>query len=200
MEDNAESKMENNSEGKTENSYEGKMEAGPEGKNEAGSEGRRIKWRLNLFDVIFIACALVIAGAIIYMSNRASGSSGIMAAGEKETIVYTLELQGMQGDSAYLIKPGDALVDRVEKRALGTVVSVTVRPSTAFQTNRLTGDMILAEVPRKNDASVVMTATATVTDTQISIDGFVIRIGAWASIIGPLYNSSGYVAEVERRP
>jgi len=167
---------------------------------ENNPEKKKVKWRLNLFDVIFIACALIIAGVIILYSNSKAGTSSVLPSGSKETVVYTIELLGMINGTAELIKPGDTFIDKVEKRNLGTVVSVDLTPSTALQKNLITGERILSEIPGKTDVKVVLSAQATMTDRQISVDGFTIRVGAKVSINGPLYNSGGYITDIERRP
>ena len=157
---------------------------------------RKIKWRLNLFDVIFIICALIVAVLILNYAGRSDG--GIVSSGSSEPIVYTIELQGMSGDAAYMINPDDSLVDKIEKRPIGTVVSVEITPSMISQKNLLTGERIITEQPNKMDAVIVVAADASVTESQISIGGFVVRVGLWVSINGPLYNGNGYIIDIER--
>lgn len=159
---------------------------------------KKLKLRLNLFDIIFIVCVLIIAGLIMIYLNRNTGSVSVLPSGTRETVVYTIELQGMIDGTADLIKPGDSLIDKVEKRALGNVISVTLVPSTTLSKNYVTGDRIIVEVPGKTDAVLVVTAQATVTDSQISVDGYAIRVGTRVSINGPLYNSSGFITDIER--
>ena len=152
-----------------------------------------------MFDIIFIICAIAIAGAILLYSRSSGGSGGLIASGTRETVVYTIELQGMLGDSAYLIQAGDSLVDKVEKRPLGTVVSVKVKPGLTTQKNLLTGDHIVTQYPDRHDAEIVVTADATETESQISIPGgFVVRVGTWVSLNGPLYSGVGYIVDMER--
>ena len=91
------------------------------------------KWRLNLFDVFFIVVLLVAAGFLIRYLGSSGGS--VAMSGVNDTVIYTIELADMRGDSALLIKPGDALVDQVEKRQMGTVESVVVMPSTRLEKN-----------------------------------------------------------------
>ena len=157
---------------------------------------RKIKWRLNLFDVIFIICVLIAAVLIINYAGRSDGS--IVSSGSSETVVYTIELQGMSGDAAFMIKPGDSLIDKIEKRPVGTIVSVEIMPSTIAQKNLLTGERIITPQPNKMDAVIVVTTDASVTESQISIGGFVVRVGLWVAINGPLYTGNGYVIDIER--
>jgi hypothetical protein len=159
---------------------------------------KRKKWRISFFDIFIVACALVVALLVISYSNRSTGSVSLVPTGTLETVVYTLELQGMRDGSAYLVQPGDSLIDRVERRALGTVVTVEIKPSMRLETNMLTGDRVIVEVPERMDAIIVVRAQALVTDSQISVDGFAVRVGARVSVNGPTYNGSGFIAYIER--
>ncbi|MCL2408179.1 MAG: DUF4330 domain-containing protein [Oscillospiraceae bacterium] len=156
------------------------------------------RWRPNLFDFIFIAGVIIIAVVIISFSGRIGGGGGIISTGTQETVRYTLALERMIGDTATLISPGDQLIDRVENRSLGTVVSVEALPSTAFRTNYQTGERVLSEISGESAAIVVVEALATVTESQISVGGFVIRAGAHVSVNGPLYHGNGWIINIER--
>ena len=156
------------------------------------------KWRLNLFDIIFILCALAIAGFILLYSSR-SGSGSIVSSGTQGTVTYTLELQGMVYDTANLVKPGDELIDKVEKRPMGTVVSVEVIDSIASQKDWNTGDRLISDVPDRTTAIMVVSSDAIITDSQISVPGgFIVRVGKWVSVNGPVYNCAGFIVDMER--
>lgn len=159
---------------------------------------KRMKLRLNIFDVIIIACAIIAAALIINYSSRSDSGASIIPAGSQETVIYTVELQGMRYGSADLIHVGDALSDNVERRALGTVVSVELEPAKMLQSSTATGDRVISEVPERIDAIITVRAQALVTESQISVDGFALRVGARASVNGPSYNGSGYISYIER--
>jgi len=161
------------------------------------ADNKKRKWRLNLFDIIFIAC-VVIAAVVVLSMRGGTGGGGIIGSGTQQTVVYTIALDRMLGETAFLISPGDELVDRVENRLMGTVVSVEVMPAATHQINFETGNRDLVEMPGANQAIVVITATATVTDTQISIGGFVVRAGVQVSVNGPGYSGSGFIIDIER--
>ena len=159
---------------------------------------RRIKLRLNLFDTIFIICAICLAVFILVNSSRSNSGAGLISSGSREKIVYTIELQGMINNAAELIKPGDSLVDKVEQRAIGTVVSVELVQAMTSSKDYVTGDRIITELPERTDAIITVEAQATVTDSQISVDGFAIRAGTRISVNGPLYNGGGYITYIDR--
>jgi len=162
----------------------------------AGNDRKKRRWRLNLFDVAFILCVIVIA-VVIVVSSGALGGSSLLSSGSQETVVYTIELQSMVGDGMKYIKAGDALVDRVEKRPIGTVVSVKLEQSKASMKDE-TGERHLVDVPGRTTAIVTVTADATVTESSISVGGFIVRVGTWLSVNGPLYAGTGFVVDIER--
>jgi hypothetical protein len=157
---------------------------------------KRKRWRPNLFDLIFIACVIIAAVVVINIGGR--GGGGIISAGGQETVFYTISLERMAEDTATLIRPGDTLIDRVEQRHLGTVVSVEVLPSRGLRTNFYTGERVNSEIPGESEAIVVVEALATVTENQINVGGFVIRAGVQVSVNGPLYHGSGWIIDIER--
>ena len=159
-------------------------------------ETKTVKWRLNLFDIIFIAAVLVIAFIIIAYLGI---SGGLFSRGTQETVIYTLELTELLGDSASRIRPGDELVDTIERRVMGTILSVEVKPTTRLQADLSTGNRVFREVPEGYyDATLIMSAEATVDEIEISLEGYVIRIGTWLPVSGPLYQGTGYITYIER--
>ena len=157
------------------------------------------KWRLNLFDVIFIGCILVAAVLVV----RFSGSTGVTITapvGEQRTVTYTIIFERMLVGAALSVSPGDELIDRVENRNMGRIVSVDVQPSRFLISDFNTGNVYLREIPERSDVYVVVEASAMFTENQISLvdGGFVIRAGVGVSISGPGYNGTGFIIDIER--
>ena len=160
---------------------------------------KKRKWRLNLFDIIFIAC--IIIAAVVVM--RLSGSGGVTITapgGEQRTVTYTIIFERMIPNAALSVSPGDELIDRVENRHLGRVVSVEIQPAQILQPNRSTGNLYLQNIPERYDVFVTVEATAMFTESQISIadGGFILRAGVSVSVSGPGYNAAGFVIDIER--
>ena len=163
------------------------------------NEKRIKKWRPNFFDIMIVAVVIAaVAGALLILRGTGDRGGGLLFAGQQEIVYYTIELQQMRGDAGERISPGDALIDRVENRPLGTVVSVELRPSQRLSKNLVTGDLIVAVIPDRIDAIIVVRANATVTDHQISIGRFILRVGGRVSVLGPLYSGGGFVIDIDR--
>jgi len=157
------------------------------------------KWRPNFFDIVIVA--IMAAAAVLLLTIiRGTGDTGggILSVGTQEPVYYTIELQAMRGDSGELIAPGDSLIDRVENRPLGTVVSVELRPAQMLSRDLITGDFVVSVIPERTDAIIVVRAMATITDTQISIGRFTLRAGTRVSVLGPQYHGTGFVIDIER--
>ena len=156
---------------------------------------KKQRWSLNFFDLVIIA----IAAAACFLIIRMAGSGNVIApSGETKTVRYTVEFSGMLGDTAEMIKPGDALVDKIEKRAVGTVTNVIVTPAYVSSQSLVEGRYIITEIPGQKSALVVVEALCSVTDSEISTNGFTIRCGTKVSFTGPGYSGSGFIVEIAR--
>ena len=158
---------------------------------------QKIKWRLNLFDVIII-CFVIAAAAVFLILTSPKG--GGIASGEDVTAGYKIELVGMTPEAAQRIKVGDVLIDNIKKYTIGTVVSVEIVPSEVISKNMETGEHVLAVIPEEKTVIIELTAEAVETDTGITVagGGFVLRSGLPVSAAGPGYAGSGYIIFVER--
>ena len=156
---------------------------------------KKPRWSLNFFDLVIIA----VAAAACFLLIRMAGDGNVIApSGETKTVRYTVELSTMLGETAEMIKPGDALVDKIEKRSVGTVVSAKVTPAYVSAQSGVTGDYIISEIPGHKSAVVVLEATCSVNDFEISTNGFAIRTGTKISFTGPGYSGSGFIIEIAR--
>ena len=143
--------------------------------------GKR-KLRLNVFDIVIIVCAIIAAVLIINYSSRSDSGASIIPAGSQKTITYTLELHGMRYGSAELIRVGDTLIDNVERRALGTIVSFELKPAMTLQSSVTTGDRVIVEIPERVDA--FLTVRALVTEMSDSVNSFIEEHGEYENGYG----------------
>jgi hypothetical protein len=160
------------------------------------SNTKKRRWRLNVFDIVIICLAA--AAAVIFLRAASSGAGTLISAGKPVTVRYTIELTNMLTPSAELVKAGDRLIDKIEKYALGTVVSAEAAPYIASSKDSVTGDYILTEYLGRQTATILVETQATETDSAISAGGFEIRTGQAVNITGPGYAGLGYIIGVER--
>ena len=158
----------------------------------------KVKWRPNIVDFIIIVAVVAVLGVFFMVIRGTGDGGGILSPGTQQTVYYWIELHAMRGESAERIQQGDALIDRVENRPLGTVVDVYLRPAERAQNNFITGDRIITTIPDRTDAIIRVRAVATITEHQIAIGRFTLRAGTRVSLVGPLYHGSGFVVDIER--
>ncbi|MDR1299978.1 MAG: DUF4330 domain-containing protein [Oscillospiraceae bacterium] len=165
--------------------------------NNTGGQRRKIKWQLNIFDVAIIVGAAV--AAYLFLQLGRSAGVEILSAGTPTTVRYTVEILGLPEGFTEQIKPGDAIMEIVEKRSVGTVVSVETEPFVMSSKNYITGEYIDAVVPERYTGNLLIESPAMETDETIVVGGgFAVRNGARMSIMGPGYAGAGYIINVER--
>lgn len=156
----------------------------------------KFKLRFNFFDIIIILAALG-AGFLLLRLTDADGGTALNP-GKPVTVNYTLELHNLPAGTPELIKPGDRLTEVVEKRYIGTVVSVEYGPYRPTSKDSLTGDYILTEVPGREMAVIKVSLDAVDTGSELSASGFVPRGGLGLSVTGRGYAGSGIILDMER--
>jgi hypothetical protein len=159
--------------------------------------GRSFKLRLNVFDAVIIGAAVVVA--VIFLRLGRAGGVEPLSSGKQITVYYMLELTNVPEGLASRIKPGDSVTEVVEKRAIGTVISVEEETYKVISKDTLTGEYFQTEVPERYTANVLIEASAQETDESIVVDGgFFVRNGLPVSARGPGYAGSGHIINVIR--
>jgi hypothetical protein len=152
-------------------------------------------WKISVFDVIIIA--VIIGVGVLFIKFSGGGVSAITG-GSQTTVRYTIELTNMETDISDLIKVGDSITDRVEKHFMGRVVSYDVGTFITTSKDLYTGSYIATEVPGRYTANIVIEASATENDRDISVGSFVVKCGVQISVMGPGYAGNGYIIDIER--
>lgn len=164
---------------------------------------KKIRWKLNLFDLLVILVVLAVAAGVVFLryqqsrASQASQSEGTAAG--SATVRYVVELTEMPLQAAEMVQPGDELVERTRKEAMGVVQSVEVGLTRTLTKDQNTGNYHFVEVPEQYTATIVVEDTATISDSSIvSSGGLEIRAGTSVRVFGPGYYGSGYIISVER--
>ncbi|MDR1588653.1 MAG: DUF4330 domain-containing protein [Oscillospiraceae bacterium] len=157
---------------------------------------KKFKLRFNVFDAIIILAALG-AGFLLLRLTGAGGGTPLNP-GKPVAVIYTLELNNLPAGTAARIKPGDRLIDVVEKRDVGTVVSAEYGPYMSTSKNNVTGDYILTEVPQRETAVISVTLDAVDNGSELNASGFIPRGGLGMSVTGPGYAGSGLITDIGR--
>ena len=169
------------------------------------SEKKRIKWKLNLFDIVLLAVVVVAAGGLLAWKFMGSNqtvvdpNSGVTVPKGTHTVRYVVELEQLHQQTADMIAEGDVVYERTKKELMGTVQSVEVAPARTLTKNELEGTFQFAEVPERYNVVMEITAQAVENDDGIVLEsGLEVRAGTSVRVFGPGYYGAGYILSVER--
>lgn len=169
------------------------------------SEKKRIKWKLNLFDLVLLAVVLVAAVGLLAWKFVGSNqtevdpNSGVTIPKGTHTVRYVVELEQLHEQTANMIAQGDEVYERTKKERMGIVQSVEVAPARTLTKNELEGTFQFAEVPERYNVVMEITAQAVENDDGIVLEsGLEVRAGTAVRVLGPGYYGAGYILSVER--
>lgn len=169
------------------------------------SEKKRIKWKLNLFDVVLLAVVIVAAAGLLAWKFVGSNqtevdpNSGVTIPKGTHTVRYVVELEQLHEQTANMIAQGDEVYERTKKERMGIVQSVEVAPARTLTKNELEGTFRFAEVPERYNVVMEITAQAVENDDGIVLEsGLEVRAGTAVRVHGPGYYGAGYILSVER--
>jgi len=169
------------------------------------SEKKRIKWKLNLFDIGLLVVVLVAAVGLLAWkfvgSNQTTvdPNSGITVPKGTHTVRYVVELEQLHQQTVEMIAVGDELYERTKKERMGTVETVEVAQTRTLTKNELEGTFQFAEVPERYNVTMGITAQAVENEDGIVLEsGLEVRAGTAVRVFGPGYYGAGYILSVER--
>ena len=169
------------------------------------SEKKRIKWKLNLFDIVLLAVVLAAAAGLVawkfVSSNQTTvdPNSGVTVPKGTQTVRYVVELEQLHEQTAEMVAVGDEVYERTKKELMGIVQSVEVTQARTLTKNELEGTFQFAEVPERYNVIMEITAQAVENDNGIVLEsGLEVRAGTSVRVLGPGYYGAGYILSVER--
>ena len=168
-------------------------------------EKKRIKWKLNLFDISLLVIVLAIGGALVAWKmidsrqTTVDPNTGVSVPKGMQMLTYKVELEQVYEQVTECIAVGDEVYGRIKKERMGTIQSVEVKPATTLTRNELEGTYQFAEVPERYNVILEITTQATENEDSFVLEsGMELRAGDSAHVIGPGYYGVGYVMSVER--
>lgn len=169
------------------------------------SEKKRIKWKLNLFDIGLLVVVLVAAAGLLawkFVDSRQTQvdpNSGVSVPKGMQVVNYVVELEQIHQQTADMISVGDQVYERTKKEPMGTIESVEVYPATTLTKNEREGTFQFVDVPERYNVLMTISAQAVENEGSIVLDGGLeVRAGTSVRVLGPGYYGAGYVLSVER--
>lgn len=166
------------------------------------SEKKRIKWKLNLFDIGLIVAAVAVVAVIAAMKLAdkpapADPNTGVPAG--RIAVNYVVELEQLHEQTARMAAVGDQLYERTKREGMGVVQEVEVQEATTLTKNELEGTFQFVTVPERYNVLMKVSAQGTENDGAITLDsGLEVRAGTSVRVLGPGYYGAGYIITVER--
>lgn len=152
------------------------------------------KIRFNGMDAFICIVIVLVAAAAIYMFGGKGG--GTKSAAKDATVNVAVELTSLDEDVAKAIKEGDMVALGEKDKAMATVSRVEIEPARTLGFDIENGRVYNSEVPKQYDAKVYMTAKGSETDSAITIDNVVMRVGQSMVLSARGWAGHGYTIEV----
>ncbi len=154
--------------------------------------------RLNLFDGIVLAAALLVGAFLLWRAVKPQGAVEGIPAAASATVQYTLRFQRWAEGTSALIEPGDQLYDNIKNYAIGQVVSVQAVPAETPVLDQERHRQVQAVLEGFEDVLVTIQAPCAASDEAIVVGGgYELRSGATAYVKGQGYMGSGPIVSVE---
>lgn len=159
--------------------------------------GPKFHLRLNLFDTLVLALAVLAAAFLLWRAVRpAAGDNTDPAA--SATVRYTVCFQRWAEGSEAVIQVGDSLADNIKNYEIGRVVSVQAVPARTLVADQEGRAFVRAELEGYEDVLVTVESACTVTGEAVTIGGgYEIRVGNMGYYRGEGYMGSGPVMALE---
>ena len=160
----------------------------------------KFRLRLNLFDGIVLAAALLVGAFLLWQAVKPQGSAEVIPTADTTTatVQYTLRFQRWAEGTSSLIEPGDQLYDNIKNFAMGEVVSAQAVPAEMAVLDQNERRQVQAVLEGFEDVLVTVRATCTASDGSIVVGGgYEVRAGATAYVKGQGYMGSGPIVSVE---
>ncbi|MCL2837652.1 MAG: DUF4330 domain-containing protein [Oscillospiraceae bacterium] len=150
-----------------------------------------MKIKINILDWIIIG---VLVLALLFVGYQACFSTGgIFEQPTITTVEYQMEFRRMTPEFASAISIGDRVYTSARERDEAEVVDVLALPARTIELNRLTGEYIIAEIPRHYDVIVTVRVDAVENDREFRNGGTAIRVGAECVMRGQGYAAEGFI-------
>jgi len=163
------------------------------------SKTPKFRLRLNLFDGIVLAVALVVGAFLLWTALKPEPAPADTPAAAVTTVRYTVRVMRFPEGSGSVIQVGDKLVDNIKNYQMGEVVATETVPSQSLLLDHEDGKYQLAQAPGYEDILVTLEAACPQNEEKIVLDGgYTIRVGMTTYIRGEGYMASGPIVAIER--
>lgn len=152
----------------------------------------RLFGKINILDfLIILFAAAVVFGAYTFFSGDSSEKVS-----QSSKLEYDFEITNVNQDFVDAINEGDPIRDSTRGNFMGRVISKSSRKATMLNEDLINGRYVIAEVPNAYDVVITIEAAATITPTNVIVDGQEIKVGKKFYIKGKGYANQGFVTRM----
>lgn len=152
----------------------------------------------NIFDVVIVLIALIAAVfGYKYISNN---NTTVLPTNNTSKVIYQVRTTESLPQTYEMINENTIIYDSIKNYQIGKILKKEILPSERFDIDLETGEYTKTELPQEEYVDILLTieADATMSEQDISIGQYVIKVGEQVYVKGKGYASSGYVVSIER--
>ena len=99
-----------------------------------------------------------------------------------------------------MIEENTTIYDSIKNSPIGMVIKKECLPSERYDADLLKGEYIKTDLPQEDYVDVLLTieANANISEQDIAIGDYIIKVGEQVFVKGKGYASSGYIVSIER--
>lgn len=160
-------------------------------------EPKKIRLRLNLFDGIILALALIAAAVLAWLAlNPTPTKEDNVTRG---TVQYTVRLSCVPEGFNSFVQVGDKVTDNIKNRPMGEITGIAVEPGKVSVNNMEARRQVLAKAEGYEDVLITIQASCEINPYGVTVeeDDCPIRVGEMAYLRGDGYMGSGMVEAIE---
>ena len=156
----------------------------------------RLFGKIPVFDVVVIAVVLV-AAIVFYKVFTTSKSGNRLTNVETKTVRYTVDFLNLSNAVDGVADPGEKVYDLNTNYEIGKVVSAKSRPFVANSFDSFTGEPVSTEYSDRQSITIVVEATAKVSEVATEINSVKIGIGKTMTFNMPSLCATGVIIDIE---
>lgn len=156
----------------------------------------RVK-KINLLDAVIIIVVII---ACLFGYKYISNQQTEVISGKLNKIEYVVRTMESVPEAFNMIEEGTSIYDSLKNYEIGTVTKKELVPTEKYEINLSDGTYEKTELPIENTADIMITieANASISDQNISIGDYIIKVGKEVFVKGRGYAGKGYIVSIER--
>lgn len=153
--------------------------------------------RINILDVIIILIVLI---ACVFGYKYINKQENIISPKDTTKVIYQVRTIESLPETYNMIEENTTIYDSIKNSPIGTVIKKEILPSERYDADLLKGEYVKTELTEDEYVDILLTieASANITEQNISIGDYIIKVGEQAFVKGKGYASIGYVVSIER--